>query len=135
MCHYKKIYKGIVRKKKRLHKIRLSKELTDLKKCKPKDFWKNFSKSRGLPPFDISMEDFKQHFSDVYSDIRSTLNEDVEYFFSVSDLNVSHPTYPELNDDITYGEVKRANNNLNRNKSSCPSDNLLNECFLETSDI
>ena len=59
----------------------------------------------------------------------------VEYFSSVSDLNVSHPTYPELNDDITFDVVKRAINNLNRNKSSCPSDNLLNEYFLETRDI
>ena len=81
------------------------------------------------------MDDFKQHFSEVYSDVRSTLIEDVEYFSSVSDLNVLHPTYPELNDDITFDEVKRAINNLNRNKSSCPSDNLLNEYFLETSDI
>ena len=81
------------------------------------------------------MDDFKEHFSEVYSDIKSTLIEDVEYFSSVSDLNVSHPTYPELNDDITFDEVKRAINNLNRNKSSCRSDNLLNEYFLKTSDI
>ena len=45
------------------------------------------------------------------------------------------PPTPNYVNDITYDEVKCAINNLNRNKSFCPSDNLLNQYFLETSDI
>ena len=40
----------------------------------------------------------------------------------------------ELNRQIDVSEVQSAIKNLKRNKSVCPSDNLLNDYFIESSD-
>jgi hypothetical protein len=45
------------------------------------------------------------------------------------------PTFESLNIPITIEEVREAISRMNRNKSSCPVDNLLNEYFIETADI
>jgi len=50
-------------------------------------------------------------------------------------MNLDDPTFEELNRQIVVSEVQSAIKNLKRNKSVCPSDNLLNDYFIESSDI
>ena len=40
-------------------------------------------------------------------------------------MNLDDPTFEELNRQIDVSEVQSATKNLKRNKSVCPSDNLL----------
>jgi hypothetical protein len=71
----------------------------------------------------------------MFNDIRGTLIDDVESFNAESNLKIDNPTLEELNIPISQTEVRDAIKNLNRNKASCPSDNLLNEYFIESLDI
>ena len=50
-------------------------------------------------------------------------------------MNLDEPTFEELNRQIDVSEVQSAINNLKRNTSVCLSDNLLNDYFIESSDI
>ena len=50
-------------------------------------------------------------------------------------MNLDDPTFEELNRQIVVSEVQSAIKNIKRNKSVCPSDNLLNDYFIESSDI
>lgn len=126
LCNEKKIYKCIVRKKKRAYKIKKSKEIVDLRTRKPKDFWQYFKKKSKQSSADISINDFRNYFENLFNDIKTTVIEDVENFDKTGDLNIENPTFIELNVPITHSEVLEAIKKLNRNKSLCPSDNLLN---------
>jgi len=50
-------------------------------------------------------------------------------------MNLDDPTFEELNRQIDVSEVQSAIKNLKRNKSLCPCNNLLNDYFIESSDI
>ena len=135
LCEFKTKYKTLIRKKKRGFMLKKAQQLTELKKHRPRDFWKHFGKSKFVSSSPIHIEDFKQHFSDVYSNIGNSLIEEVESYISSADFNIENPTFTELNTKITYQEVQSAIRKLNRNKASCPTDNLINEYFLEADDI
>ena len=134
-CEFKAKYKTLIRKKKRGFMLKKAQQLTEFKKHRPRDFWKHFGKSKFVSSSPIHIEDFKQHFSDVYSNIGNSLIEEVERYISSADFNFENPTFTELNTKITYEEVQSAIRKLNRNKASCPTDNLINEYFLEADDI
>lgn len=68
-------------------------------------------------------------------EIKTTIIPEVEAFIDDGNTNTNNPTFGELNLPITGDEVRAAVRNLNRNKSASPSDNLLNEYFIETIDI
>ncbi|XP_053405174.1 uncharacterized protein LOC128558910 [Mercenaria mercenaria] len=135
LCNAKKEYKCIIKFKKRAHKIQKSKELAELKKSKPKDFWKHFKKKTSVSGADIKVNEFHEYFSKMFDDIRTTVVNEAEDFNSKDDCNVNDPIFDELNIPITSVEVRDAVKRLNRNKASCPSDNLLNEYFIVSIDI
>ena len=115
--------------------LKQSAEIGKLKTSRPRDFWKKFKQKSNQPITDLDIENFKQHFSEVYETIKTTVLGDVEHFNESSDFNIDDPTFSELNVPITSQETKRAIDGLKRNKASSPCDNLLNEYFLESSDI
>ena len=105
-----------------------------LKRQRPKDFWSFFRKKKQSHGANIA-EDFQKYFSSMFTDIRTTINEKVEHLNENSDFNTKNPTFYELNAPITIAEVEYAIKQLNKNKASCPCDNLLNEYFIESFDI
>ena len=50
-------------------------------------------------------------------------------------MNLDDPTFEELHRQIDVSEVQSAIKNLKRTKSVCTSVNLLNDYFIESSDI
>ena len=50
-------------------------------------------------------------------------------------MNLDELTCEELNRQIDVSEVQSGIQNLKRDKSVCPSDNLLNDYSIESSDI
>ena len=54
---------------------------------------------------DISVEDFKNYFSNIYKEISTTRLDEVEYFCEHSNMNISNPSFEELNQPISTSEV------------------------------
>ena len=71
----------------------------------------------------------------MFDDIRTTQVEDADSFCQNGNMNLDELTFEELNRQIDVSEVQSATKNLKRNKSVCPSDNLLNDCSIQSSDI
>ena len=59
----------------------------------------------------------------------------MEDFISNHDFNDDDSAFEELNLPIIRQEVLSAIKRLSKNKSASPSDNLLNEYLIESSDI
>ena len=131
----KRSYKLLMRKKKREFKTKKSRELCELRKSKPKQFWNHFKPKLENCSNDVKPEEFREYFSSLFNDIRSTRIEDVESFISETDFNINNPSFECLNTPFTSNEILMAIKDLKRNKAPCPADNLLNEFFIETSDI
>ena len=72
------------------------------------------------------------HFTIVFDDIRTTNVEVAESFCQNGNMNLDDPTFEELNRQIDVSEVQ---SDIKRNESVCLSDNLLNDYFIESSDI
>ena len=104
-------------------------------KKNPKQFWKHFNSQKCNISSNISADRFQEYFFNMLNTTLPTRIDEVEDFSNKSDLNEENPTYVSLSTAITTDEVRAAIRNLKRHKTSCPSDNLLNEYFLETVDI
>ena len=105
--------------------------MIELKNKKPRDFWKHFKTKCNKENSNISAEEFKTYFSELYSGISTTIIDDVESFNESSDFNVNNPTFHELNVPISVQELEEvtlAAKNLKQTKSASPS----NEYFIET---
>ncbi|XP_060584147.1 uncharacterized protein LOC132740284 [Ruditapes philippinarum] len=135
LCDLKKEFKNIVRKKKRQYRLKRAQELSELKTSKPREFWKHFKKRNVSQSSDIPILDFQNYFANMFEEIRATTNFDANISNDNIDPNISNPTFEELNIPISCEEVRDAVKRLNRNKASCPSDDLLNEYFIFSIDI
>ena len=79
--------------------------------------------------------DISFYYSTIFDDIRTTNVEEAESFCQNGNMNLDDSTFEELNRQIDVSEVQSAIKNIKRNKSVCRSDNLLNDYFIESSDI
>ena len=86
LCEFKTKYKTLIRKKKRGFMLKKAQQLTELQKHRPTDFWKHFGKCKFVSSSPIHIEDFKQHFSDVYSNIGNSLIEEVKDIYRLLTL-------------------------------------------------
>jgi hypothetical protein len=134
LCESKKQYKHLIRKKKNAFKKQKMLELEKLKKNKPKDFWKYFKKKAHNFNSGISLEEFKNYFSNLSNDFFECENEDAEIFCENYDFNSKNESFPELDVPITINEVISAVKSLKRNKAY-GSDCVLNEYLIESIDI
>ena len=129
------IYKKLVRSKKHSFKLKQSKEFENLRKKQPRDFWNFFKRKTCKMYADIDISDFYRHFSEIFDNIKKVNIPEVEDFISNHDFNDDDSAFEELNLPITQQEVLSAIKRLSKNKSVSPSDNLLNEYLIESSDI
>ena len=129
----KRIYKSYIKRRKcAFHKLKM-KDIESLKKKKPKDFWKYFSKRKHKTGDDIDVSAFYEHFSNLTDDINITVDDDAEEFCTRNVEN-EDPIFEELNGDITSAEVEKAIQCLKRRKAGS-DDWMLNEFFLCAGDI
>ena len=63
LCNYKAESKTLIRKKKRQFKIRKARELYDMRRKNPKQFWKHFNSQKCNISSNISADHFQEYFS------------------------------------------------------------------------
>jgi len=134
LCTCKRIYKDLIRKKKACCYRKKMIEIENLRKHKPRDFWRFFKSKNRVIKNKISLEEFTKFFENLSSNISDVCNIEAEDFCLNNDFNLENSSFPELDLPISVEEVRNAIKHLKRNKSS-GSDCMLNEYFLECSDI
>ena len=101
LCRRKKVYKDLIRRKKgQMYRLKMQ-EIENLKKHKPKDFWKYFKSKTKSAKNNISLDEFKLFFENLSNNIVDCSNEEAESF--CDDHNFSQPNnvYPELDNPIS----------------------------------
>lgn len=106
-----------------------------MRRKNPKEFWRYFKHQVKTTSTDLSADQFRAYFSKLFTDIKTNVIDYVEEFNTNGDFNLNNPSFEELNSPILHSEVVDAIHRLKRNKAPCPSDNILNEFLIETSDI
>ena len=135
MCQLKRTFKLITKNKRKAYNLRRCKQFEDLKRHKPKDFWKYFrSHNPSGCTSNTSLNDFKNHFQQMFSNENFNDNANAEGFNSNHDFDNFDNVYGDLDNQITYSEVIKASAVLKKCKSP-GVDKLLNEYFMETCDI
>ena len=86
------------------------------------------------PNTNISVEEFKDYFSNMFQCLGSVRNQEAEFFNASHDFDLLDPVYADLDRPISYEEVINCIKSLKRNKASA-NDRLLNEYFIESFDI
>jgi len=71
-------------------------EIEQMKRSNPKNFWKYF-KSKNNSANNITLEEFKTYFSNLYSDLQQPHNEEAKDFTYSHDFNLEYSSFPELN--------------------------------------
>jgi hypothetical protein len=93
-----------------------------MKNIKPREFWKHFEKRNVLQSSDKPFSDFQNYFASMFEEIRATTHFNANILNDNIYLNISDPTFDELNIPISCEEVRDAVKRLNRHKAPpCPS--------------
>lgn len=134
MCSKKVLYKRLIRKKKRCFELKKIRQIENLRHRKPADFWKFFSSKRNNSSCNLNVDEFYTYFSSMCLSLPNSDNDVAEEFCETFDFVNSSSAFDELDSLITCNEIKYAINHLKRNKSFA-GDQMLNEYFIEASDI
>ncbi|XP_060582312.1 uncharacterized protein LOC132738738 [Ruditapes philippinarum] len=135
MKQFKKDYKYCVRKTKKEYNVKRGRDMDEMRRKKPREFWRIF-KSKGQSQNEaVSAEDFYEHFKNLATQQNIT-DDEVEDFLKLYDENQHDDNVSSCDIDrsITKEEIRKACSKLKRNKSA-GIDTCLNEYFLETADI
>ena len=108
------------------------KQLEDMRRLKPRDFWKRFTKNKDNSS-GIKTGDFHNYFDTLFKNIKSNENNDANNFNESHDFNNTDAIFDVLDKRISISEVQGAIKSLSKNKST--ADNILNEYFISTCDI
>ena len=92
LCDRKRFYKNLIHRKKRSFTLEQAREFESLKRQRPKDFWSFLCKKKQSHGANIPIEDFQNYFSSLFTDIRTTINDEVEHLNENSDFNTNNPT-------------------------------------------
>ena len=133
-CKRKKEYKDLCRKKKRMCETKKLKQIENLRKSRPKEFWKFFKSKNANKESSVSLEEFHAYFSSLGDDIFQCENEEAESFCNQHDFDNIECSFEELDCPISCQEVLQAVKKLKAGKSP-GRDCILNEYFIESSDI
>jgi hypothetical protein len=117
VCHLKKTYKDLCRKKKYIFKQKKMNDIGNLIHAKPKVFW-NYFKRKSKSTHDISIEEFSSYFATIGSDVTRDKNPDAEIFCTIHDFNNMDCRFEELDKTITVQEFYSVVKELKRVKSS-----------------
>ena len=134
LCDKRKVYKNLIRRKRRKYHFIEMKKIENLRHKRPKDFWRLFKTSKSTKGKNINVEDFYSYFKDLLYDINLVSDDQSEDFNTSHNFDHCDPIFEELDSQITSEEVKKCINALNSGKA-CGMDNLLNEYFIEAGDI
>ena len=105
------------------------KQLEDMRRLKPRDFWKRFTKNKSTTS-EIKIEDFHKYFDNLFKNIKINENEDANVFNENHDFSNTDAKFDVLDTKISISEVQDAIKTLNKNKAT--TDNILNEYFIST---
>ena len=132
----RKDYRYYCRNCKQKFKRNRCKQMDDLRKKKPKEFWKLFKKKRLNTHTNLSENDFFEYFQQLSSEISDNNPEEVIHFMQSFDNTRTErdATFLELDEPISRLEIKTAISNLSTNKSS-GIDNIVNEYFKHAAEI
>ncbi|XP_053403102.1 uncharacterized protein LOC128558242 [Mercenaria mercenaria] len=135
MKSLKKDYKYCVRRTKWEFNLKRGKEMNEMRRKKPREFWKMFKSKNQNPSEAISTEEFYTHFKNLAMQ-NNDIDDDVEEFLKHFDENRpnNENILHEIDRPITQEEIRKACSGLKRNKSA-GIDSCINEYFLETADI
>lgn len=134
LCEKRKLYKALVKKKKRVHYRKKFKSIENLRHKKPQDFWKLFCSKKNNYCKNINVNEFYEYFSNLSNEIQQVSNSEAEHFCNNYDFNEESCNFEELDKSISIHEVEYVIRNLNKNKAT-GIDCLINEFFIESCDI
>ena len=136
LCNKRLTYKKLIRAKNHKFKVKQSREFENVRKKRPKDFWSYFRIKKKGTNSEIGIDDFQRYFSELFNEIKEVnISEVNDFFISSHDFNPDDCIFWELDRPISISEVESVIKKLKINKAVCPGDNLLNEYFIESSDI
>ena len=109
--------------------------MNNLKRTKPREFWKLFKHKNNVSGGNVKLQDFYEHFKTLASDVNETIHGDVDDFVRDFDGTPQNtPTFPELDVPITCAEILKSIKKLKSDKAHGP-DTLLNEYFIESAGL
>lgn len=124
-------YNRVKRLAKKRYKIKEGKEVCDMARKQPKQFWKSIKKkfkSKTLQSEKLTATDLYEHFKSIFGDDQAPLHQEGQDTTSETIYNA------ELDSDITENEIKNAVFSQKNNKSS-GNDQLCVELFKASFDI
>ena len=128
----KRDYKFCCAKRKRQYKRQLCLDMNNLRRTKPREFWKLFKHKSNTSSGNIKLEDFHEHFKILASEVNETTHGEVDDFLRNFDETPQNtPTFPELDTPISQDEILKSIKKLKTNKAH-GTDTLLNEYFIES---
>ena len=130
----KKDYKYQCRKSKLKYNRERYRNMNEVRRKNPKQFWKIFKGRKHSPDNNISDQDFYEYFKNLSSEIEESVPEDVRNFMENFDSNDRETTFSNFDDPFSQTEIKKAINNLSSNKA-CGADNIINEYFKSAADL
>ena len=126
MLDAKKDYKYFCRKCKLKYKYDQGKNMNEMRKQQPREFWRLFkNKSNTETGHEISLDDFCHYFRSLASEETPFENPGVNDFLNNFD-NANDSTFSELDEPFTQEEIRKAAMHLKPNKA-CSLDTILNE--------
>ena len=130
----KRDYKYYCRKCKQDFNRERCKQMNDMRKKKPKEFWKIFKNKKIRENSKLSENDFFHYFKDLSFEIADNIPDEVHDFLQTYDTTNNSTTFPEMDLQISHDEIKKAIQGLKSNKS-CGIDDILNEYFVNAADV
>ena len=124
----KKDYKYYCRKCKQKYNRDRSKQMNEMRKKRPKEFWKMFKKRKYTPQNNIPENDFFEYFKKLSSEIEENTPTVVKNFMENFDSGQRETTFTHLDEPFSQTEIKEAILSLSANKA-CGVDNIMNEYF------
>ena len=130
----RKDYKYFCRKSKQNFNRDRCNQMNNMRKKKPKDFWKLFKRNKKSNQTNLSENDFYEYFKHLSSEIGENVPEEVNEHMQHFDNTETEPTFSELDEPISLAEILNAIKTLKNNKS-CGIDEIINEYFCHASEI
>lgn len=130
----KKDYKYYCRKCKQKFNRGRCKQMDDMRKKKPREFWKLFRGKNSNTQNNLSENDFFEYFKKLSSEISENTPDDVSDFMQNFDSSQRETTFSELDEPISQAEIRSAIQGLKTNKS-CGIDDIINEYFKNAAEI
>ena len=81
------------------------KQLEDMRRLKPRDFWKRFTKTKSTS-LEIKIEDFHKYFDNLFKNIKINENEDANVFNENHDCSNTDDIFDVLDTKISISEVQ-----------------------------